>query len=71
MVDMNFAPSTYPAYSLFRCSEQPMMTSVTMDFQGHMQPSNESSTGKERRKTSESTVNMCNMPTTQTREREI
>ena len=47
MVDMNFMPSTYPAYSLFRCSEQLMMTLVTMDFQGHMQPSNESSTGKE------------------------
>ena len=47
MVDTNFAPSTYPVYSLFRCSEQPMMTSVTMDFQGHMQPSNEFSTGKE------------------------
>ena len=39
MVDTNFAPSTYPAYSFFRCSEQPMMTLVTMDFQEHMQPS--------------------------------
>ena len=46
-VDTNFMLSAYPAYSLFRCSEQPMMTSVTMDFQGHMQPSNESSTGME------------------------
>ena len=41
MVDTNFVPSTYPAYSFFRCSEQPMMTLVTMDFQEHMQPSNE------------------------------
>ena len=39
--------STYPAYSFFRCSEQPMMTLVTMDFQEHMQPSNEFSSGKE------------------------
>ena len=31
----------------FKCSEQPMMTSVTMDSQKHMQPSNEFSTGKE------------------------
>ena len=43
----NFVPSSYPAYSFFRYSEQPMMTLVTMDFQEHMQPSNESSSGKE------------------------
>ena len=43
----NFMPSTYPAYSFFRFSEQPMMILVTMDFQEHMQPSNESSSGKE------------------------
>ena len=46
MVDTNFAPSTYPAYSFFRCSEQPMMTLVTMDFQEHMQPSNKFSSWK-------------------------
>ena len=43
----NFMPSTYPAYSFFRCSKQPMMTLVTTDFREHMQPSNEFSSGKE------------------------
>ena len=42
-----FCASTYPVYSFFRYSEQPMMILVTMDFQEHMQPSNESSSGKE------------------------
>ena len=51
-----FSPSTYPVYSFFRYSEQPMMTLVTMDFQKHMQPSNVFSSGKEWRKTSESTA---------------
>ena len=36
-----------PAYSFFRYSKQPMMILVIMDSQEHMQPSNESSSGKE------------------------
>ena len=36
-----------PSILIFRCSKQPMMTLVTMDFQEHVQPSNEFSSGKE------------------------
>ena len=35
-----------PSILIFRCSEQPMMTLVTMDFHERMQPSNEFSSGK-------------------------
>ena len=36
-----------PSVLIFQVPEQPMMILVTMDFQEHMQPSNESSSGKE------------------------
>ena len=47
MVDMNFVPSTYPVCSFFRYSEQPMTILAIMDSQELMQPSNESSSGRE------------------------
>ena len=48
-----------------------MMTSVTMDSQEHMQPSNEFLLERNQGRHQKTLQNMCNMPATQTREREI
>ena len=72
MVDMNLVQSTYPAYSFFRYSKQPMMILVTMDF-----PRTYAALKrvffwkgmKERHR--KALQDLCNMPTTQTGEREI
>ena len=61
----------YPEYSFFRCSEQPMMTLVTMDFQEHMQPSSSFLLERNEGRHQKALQNVCNMPTTQTRECEI
>ena len=71
MVDTNFVPFTYPAYSLFSFSEQPMMTLVTMDFQEHVRPSKEFLLERNEGRHQEALQIMCNMPTTQARECEI
>ena len=42
-----------------------------MDFQEHMQPSKESSTGRHERRYQKALQNMCNMYTTQVRECQI
>ena len=42
-----------------------------MDFQEHMQPSNKSSSGRNEGRHQKALQDLCNMPTTQTREREI